>query len=32
MERHNALNDAIDELEIMKLLGKSLDIYKYAKI
>ena len=31
-EKHNALKDANDELEIMKLLGKSLDIYEYAKI
>lgn len=32
MEVHNALYDAIDELEIMKLLGKSLDEYCVAHI
>lgn len=31
-EVHNALYDAADELEIMKLIGKSLDIYECAKI
>ncbi len=32
MEVHNALFDAIDELEIMKLLGKSLDEYSVTQI
>lgn len=32
MEVHNALCDAVDELEIMKLLGKSLEEYGVAKI
>jgi hypothetical protein len=32
MEVHNALCDAIDELEIMRLLGKSLEEYRVAII
>lgn len=32
MEVHNALFDAIDELEIMRLLGKTLDEYSVAKL
>lgn len=32
VEVHNALNDAIDELEIMRLLGKTLEEYSVAKI
>lgn len=32
MEVHNALFDAIDELEIMRLLGKALDEYSVAKL
>lgn len=32
MEIHNALFDAIDELEIMKLLGKDLSEYSVAKL
>ncbi len=32
MEKHNALYDAIDELKIMKLLGKPLDLYECARI
>jgi len=31
-EVHNALCDAVDELEIMRLLGKSLDEYGVAKL
>lgn len=31
-EVHNALCDAIDELEIMKLLGYSVDEYSFAQI
>lgn len=31
-EIHNALYDAIDELEIMRLLGKSMDDYRVAQI
>lgn len=31
-EIHNALTDAEDELEIMRLLGHSLDVYDIAKI
>lgn len=31
-EVHNALADAVDELEIMRMLGVSLDIYSSAKI
>ena len=32
MEVHNALCDAVDELEIMRLLGKSLEDYSVAKL
>lgn len=32
MEVHNALYDTFDELEIMRLLGKSLEDYSVAKI
>lgn len=32
MEVHNALFDAVDELEIMRLLGKALDEYSVAKL
>lgn len=32
MEVHNALYDAIDELEIMRLLGKSLNVYDAARL
>lgn len=32
MEVHNALCDAIDELEIMRLLGKTLEEYSVAKL
>ncbi len=32
MEAHNALYDALDELEIMRLLGKTLEEYSIAKI
>ena len=32
MEVHNALYDAIDELEIMRLLGKTIDEYIIAEI
>jgi hypothetical protein len=31
-ELHNALTDAIDELEIMRLLNHGLDKYTLAKI
>ena len=31
-EMHNALTDAIDELEIMRLLNHNLDRYSLAKI
>lgn len=30
-EKHNAICDALDELELMRLLGKALDIYDVAK-
>lgn len=32
MEVHNALYDSIDELELMRLLGKEIDFYEVAKI
>lgn len=32
MEAHNALYDAIDELEIMRLLGRRIDDYSVARI
>ena len=32
MEVHNALIDAVDELEIMRLLGKELCLYSIAKL
>ena len=32
MEVHNALYDALDELEIMRLLGKTLEEYNIAEI
>ena len=32
MEVHNALYDAVDELEIMRLLGKKLEEYGVAKL
>lgn len=32
MEVHNALADAVDELEIMRLLGKSLEEYEVARL
>lgn len=32
IEVHNALYDAMDELEIMRLLGKTLDEYSVARI
>lgn len=32
MEVHNALYDSIDELEIMRLLGKSLEEYSVAML
>lgn len=31
-ELHNALTDAVDELEIMRMLNHKLDTYSYAKI
>lgn len=31
-ETHNALHDALDELEIMRLLGQGLEVYNTAKI